>query len=130
MGRGSGSTAPTVALITAICLLWIYPYCFFHQASTGTSHYVALPDFEHGSSSPSPALCDAHLLHAAVTGQETGAGTKAGLSLQSVPPPATLCEQFWGSRHHELSGTLLPGSRSASLASSNKLHSLYAVYQI
>lgn len=128
MGRGSGSTAPTIALIAAICLLWVYPFCLFHQASTGAYHHITSPDFDHDSSPP--ALCDVHLLHAAVTGQETGADTKVGLSLRSFPPSTTVCEQFWGVRHHKLSGALLSGSRSASLASSNKLHILYVVYQI
>ncbi|PWB78344.1 MAG: hypothetical protein C3F08_08735 [Candidatus Methylomirabilota bacterium] len=128
MGRGSGSTAPTVALIAAICLLWVYPFCLFHQASTGGYHRMTSPDFDHDSSSP--ALCDAHLLHAAVTGQETGADTRAGLSLHSVPPATILHAQFWHVKHRELSGIALSGSWSASFASSNKLHILYTVYQI
>lgn len=128
MGRGSGSTAPTVALIAAICLLWVYPFCLFHQVSTVAYQRVTSSDFDHSSSSP--VLCDAHLFHAAVTGQETGANVKASLSLHSYPPSTTACEQFWGVRHHELSGALLSGSRFASLASSNTLHSLYAVYRV
>jgi hypothetical protein len=117
-----------VALIVAICLLWVYPFCLFHQASTAAYQYVTSSESEHGSASP--AICDAHLFQAAITGQETGADAKVGLGLHSFPPSTTLREQFWMVRHHELSGVLLFGSRSASLASSNKLHSLYAVYQI
>lgn len=128
MGRGSGSTAPTVALIAAICLLWVYPLCLLHQVDIFTYHYVAPSASSHSSSSP--AACDAHVLHAVVTGQETGADTKAGLSLCSVPPSTTLREQLWGVRRHELNGALLPGSWSASLVTSNKLRILYAVYQI
>ncbi len=128
MGRGFGSTAPTVALIAAISLLWVYPFCLFHQASTVAYHRVTSPDFDH-SSSP-PAICDAHLFHAAVTGQETGADAKIGLSLQSIPLSTTLCERFRVVRHHELSGALLSDFRPASLSSSNRLHILYAVYQI
>lgn len=128
MGRGSGSTAPTVALIAAISLLWAYPFCLFHQASTAAYHYADSSEFDHGSSPP--ALCDAHVLHAVVTVQEVGADTKAGLSLHSFPPSTTLREQFWVVRHYELSGALPPGLSSASLASSARLHSLYAVYQI
>ncbi|MCZ7626500.1 MAG: hypothetical protein C3F12_01610 [Candidatus Methylomirabilota bacterium] len=128
MGRGFGSTAPTVALIAAICLLWVYPFCLFHQAGTVAYRYVASSEFDHGSSPP--ALCDAHVLHAVVTGQEVGADTKAGLSLQSFPPSTTPREQFWVVRHYELSGALPSGLSSVSLASSVRLHSLYAVYQI
>lgn len=128
MERGSGSTAPTVAFIAAICLLWVYPYCFFHQANTATYQRATSSDSDHSSSIP--ALCDAHLFHAAVTGQETGVDAKAGLSLHSVPPSTTLREQFWDVRHHELSGVLLPGSRLISPSSSHKLHIFYAVYQI
>lgn len=120
MGRGSGSTARTVALIAAICLLWVYPFCLFHQAGTIAYHRVTSPDFDH-SSSP-PAICDAHLFHAVVTGQETGADAKIGLSLHSFPPSTMLGKQFRVVRHHELSGALL--------SSSNRLHILYAVYQI
>lgn len=128
MGRGSGSTAPTVALIAAICVLWVYPYCVFHQASTATYQHATSSDSDHSSSVP--ALCDAHLFHAAVTGQETGADVKAGLSLHGVPPSTTLCERFWVVRHHELSGVLLSGSRLISPSSAHKLHIFYAVYQI
>lgn len=128
MGRGSGSTAPTVALIAAICLLWVYPFCLFHQVSTATYQRVTSSDFDHGSSIP--ALCDAHLFHAVVTGQEAGADVKSGLSIRISPPSTTLCERFWVIRHHELSGALLSGLPSASPSSSNKLHMLYAVYQI
>lgn len=128
MERGSGSTAPTVALIAAISLLWVVPFCLFHQASTLTYQNVVSHDSNHGSSSP--ALCDAHVLHAAVAGQETGADTKAGLGLRSFPPSTALRGQFSNVRRHELSGIRLSGFRSASPASSNKLHSLYAVYQI
>ena len=117
-----------MALIAAVCLLWVYPFCLFHQVSTVAYQRVASPDFDHGSSPP--AICDAHLLHAAVTGQETGADVRAGLSLHSVPLSTTLCERFWVVRRHELSGALLPDIRSASLSSSNKLYMLYAVYQI
>ena len=128
MGRGSGSTAPTVALIAAICVLWVYPFCLVHQVTTVAYQRIASPASDHSSSSP--VLCDAHVLHAVVAGQGAGVGEKAGLSHRSYPPSTTVCEQFWGVRHHELSGALLPGFRSASFASSNKLHSLYAVYQI
>lgn len=128
MGRGSESTAPTVALIAAICLLWVYPFCLFHQVTTVADQRIASPASDHNSSSP--VLCDAHVLHAVVAGQETGVGEKAGLGHRSYPPSTTVCEQFWGVRYHELSGALLPGSPSGSLASSNTLHSLYAVYRI
>lgn len=128
MGRGSGSTAPTVAFIAAISLLWVYPFCLFHQASTVAYHRVTSPDSDHGSSPP--AICDAHLFQAAVTGQETGADAKIGLSLHSFPPSTMLCKQFWVVRHHELSSALLSDLRPASLSSSNRLHILYAVYQI
>src|SRR5574337_1633409 len=125
MERGSGSTARTVALIAAICLLWVYPFCLFHQVSTVGYQRVTSSDFDHGSSPP--ALCDAHLFHAVITGQETGADAKTGLNLHSFSLSTTLCERFWVVRHHELSGALLPGSRSVLLFSSNKLHILYAV---
>jgi hypothetical protein len=128
MGRGFGSTAPTVALIAAICLLWVYPFCLFHQVPTVAFQRIASPESDH--SSPPPVLCDAHVLHVVVAVQGTGVGEKAGLSHRSYPLSTTVREQFWGVRHHELSGALLPGSRSALRASSNKLHSLYAVYQI
>jgi hypothetical protein len=128
MGRGSGSTAPTVALIAAICLLWVYPFCLFHQASTIAYHRVTSPDFDH-SSSP-PAICDAHLLHAVATGQETGADAKTGVSLRSEPLRAIPYERFLAVRHHELSGRVLPASRSAWLSASKELYVLYVVYQI
>ncbi len=128
MVRRSGSTAPTVAFITIICLLWVYPFCLFHQVSTVTFQYVTSSESDHGSASP--ALCDVHLFHAVATGQETGTGAKVGLSLHSVPPSITLCERFWVVKHHELSSALPPGFRLASLTSSDNLHILYAVYQI
>ena len=128
MRRGSGSAAPTVALIAAICLLWVYPFCLFHQAGTGAYHRITLLDFDHDSSPP--AICDSHLFHATVTGHATGADAKNAHSLHRVSPSTTLCAQFWSARHHELNGALLPASRSVSLASFNKLHILYAVYQI
>ena len=128
MGRGSGSISQTTALVAAICLLWVYPFCLFHEASAATSARVITSDLDHGSSPP--AVCDAHLFYAAVSGQETAAGAKAGAgpriqSLRAVPH-----ERFSIVSQHELAAGFLPASRSAPLASSKELYILYAVYQI
>lgn len=128
MGRGFGSTAPTVALIAAISLLWVFPFCLFHQAGTATYRFVTPTQSDHGSSPP--AICGAHLFHAAVTGQETGADARVGLSIRISPPSTILCERLWVVRRLALSGASLPGLPAALPSSSNKLYSLYAVYQI
>lgn len=124
MGRGSGSVAPTMALITAICLLWVYPFCLFHQASATAYQHVASSDLDH-SSSP-PTLCDDYHLYAASNGHVTGAGT----SLRSEVLRAIPYERFSAVKQHVLADSLLPASRSVSLPSSKELYVLYVVYQI
>lgn len=127
MGRGSGSTAPTVALITVICLLWVSPFCLFHQASAVAYQRVTSSDLDH-SSSPL-AFCDDSHLYAASNSQVAG-GAKAGIGLHIEALRAIPHERFSAARHHELSSALLSGSRAALLSSSNKLQILYMVYQI
>ncbi|MDD5559918.1 hypothetical protein [Candidatus Methylomirabilis sp.] len=128
MGRGSGSLAPTMALITAICLLWVYPFCLFHQVSAVAYQRVTLSDFDHSSSHP--LLCDGHQLYAALSGQETGAGAKAGISLRTEPLQAIPHERFSAVRRQEPTGPLLLAFRSAALSSSKELYVLNVVYQI
>ena len=128
MGRGSGSISQAMALVAAICLLWVYPLCLFHEVSAASSSRVITSDLDHGSSPP--AVCDAHLFYAAVSGQETAAGAKAGVSLRIEPLRAILHERFSVISQHELAAGFLPASRSAPLASSKELYILYAVYQI
>ena len=128
MGRGSGSISQAMALIAAVFLLWDYPICLFHEVSAGAAQRVVTSDLDHGSSPP--AVCDDHLLYAALSGQETGVGAKAGISLRIEPLRAIPCERFLAVRRHELTGPLLPASRSASLSASKALYILYAVYQI
>ncbi|GEM_PF-2027868 len=128
MGRGSGSIARTMALIAAICLLWVYPFCFFHQASAVAYQHVTSSDLDHRSSPP--VACDDSHLYAVSSGQVTSAGAKAGVSLRIEPLRAIPCERFLAVRRHELTGPLLPASRSASLSASKALYVLYVVYQI
>jgi hypothetical protein len=128
MGLGSGSTARTMALITAVCLLWVYPFCLFHQASASAFQRVIPSDLDHSSSSL--VLCDDSHLDTASSSSVTGAGGKAGLGLYGFAPSTIPCEHFSVIRIHELTGSLFPASRSASLIPSTKLHILYAVYQI
>lgn len=128
MGRGSGSIARTIALIATICLLWVYPFCLFHQVGAVAYQRITSSDLDHDSSPP--ALCDGHQLYAALSGQETGAGAKAGVGLRSEPLRIISHEQFSAARRHELTGALLPASRSASLSASKALYMLYVVYQI
>ncbi|MBZ0158979.1 hypothetical protein [Candidatus Methylomirabilis sp.] len=124
MGRGSGSIVPTIALITVICLLWVYPFCLFHQASAAAYQRDPSSDLDHGSSPP--ALCDDSHLYAASNSQVAGADTKAGISLRIEPLRAIPRERFSAVRRHELTDLLLPASRSTSKA----LRMLYVVYQI
>jgi hypothetical protein len=124
MGLGSGSVAPTMALITAICLLWVYPFCLFHQVSADAYQRTTLSDLDHSSSHP--VLCDDYHLYAASNGHVTGAGT----SLRTEPLQAIPYERFSAVKQHALVDSLLPASRSASLSSSKELYVLYVVYQI
>ena len=128
MGRGSGSISQAMALVAAICLLWVYPLCLFHEVSAAASSRVITSDLDHGSSPP--AVCADHLLYAAVNGQETAVGAKAGVSLRIEPLRAISHEQSSAVRRHELAGALRPASRSASLSASKELYVLYVVYQI
>lgn len=128
MGRGSGSIASTIALIAAICLLWVYPFCLVHQVSAAAYQRVTSSDLDHGSSPP--VLCDGHQFYAALSGQETGVGAKAGVNLRIESLRAIAHERFSAVGRHELTGALLPASRSASLSASKALYMLYVVYQI
>jgi len=117
-----------MALIAAVCLLWDYPICLFHEVSAVAYQRVTSSELDHGSSPP--AVCDDHQLYAALSGQETGAGSKTGISLRIEPLRVIPHERFSTVRRHELAGPLLPASRSASLSASKALYILYAVYQI
>lgn len=128
MGRVSGSVTQTMALIVAICLLWVYPFCLFHEVSVVAYQRVITSDLDRGSSPA--AVCDYHLLYAAVIGQDTATGAKAGASLRIPHLPAIPYERFSAVRRNELAGALLPATRSASLSSSKELYVLYVVYQI
>lgn len=128
MGRRSGSIAQTMALIAAVCLLWVYPICLFHEVSAGASQGVITSDLYHGSSSP--AICDDHQLCAVLSGLETDISANSGVSLQIEPLRAIPHEWFSVVRRRELAGAFLPASRSASLSASKELYMLYAVYQI
>ena len=128
MGRGSGSITQTMALIAAVCLLWVYPICLFHEGSAGATQGVSTSDLYHGSSSP--ALCDDHQICAALSGRETDISANSGVSLRIEPLRVLPHEWFSVVRRRELAGPLLPASRSASLSASKGLCVLYAVYQI
>lgn len=127
MGRGSGSITQTMALIAAICLLWVYPFCLFHEVSTGVEQRVTTSDLDHGSSPP--AVCDAHLLNAAVIDQETDISAKAGVSIRIPHRPAVLHDQFSGVRRYARFASH-PIPRSPSPVRSKELYVLHAVYQI
>jgi hypothetical protein len=117
-----------MALITAICLLWVSPLCLFHQASAVAYHRVTLSDLNHDSSSLT--LCDDSHLYTASNSHVAGAGTKAGTNLRIEPLRAILHEQFSATGGHEPTGSVFPASRSASLPSSKELYVLNVVYQI
>lgn len=128
MGRGSGSIASTIALITAICLLWVSPLCLLHQVSAGAYQRVTLSALHHGASSP--AFCDDAHLYAASNSRVAGTGAKAGINLRIEPLQTTTHEPLSAVRGHELTGPVFPMSRSASLAASKALYVLKVVYQI
>lgn len=128
MERGSGSIAPTIALITAICLLWVSPICLFHQASAVAYQRVTLSDPHHGSSALT--LCDDSHLYAASNSHVAGAGAKTDINLRIEPLRTISHEQFSATGGHEPVGSVFPASRSALLASSKELYVLNVVYQI
>lgn len=128
MGRGTGSISPTMALLTAICLLWVYPFCLFHQASVVAYQRVTSSD-SNPNSSP-PVLCDDHQLCVALSGHKVTAAAKAGLDLRHKTLQVILHERFLTvGRHAPMCGGL-HGVCSVSLSPPKALHVLYAVYQI
>ena len=128
MGRGSGSIAPTMALITAICLLWVSPICLLHQVSAGAYQLVILSDPHHGSSAL--ALCDDSHLYAASNSHAADTGAKAGINPRIEPLRVISHEPLSAVKGYEPTGFVFPASRSASLSASKELYVLNVVYQI
>ena len=79
MGLGSGPITQTMVFITAVCLLWVYPICLFHEVSAGAAQGVITSVFYHGSSSP--ALYDDHQICTSLSGRETDISANSGVSL-------------------------------------------------
>lgn len=128
MGQGSGPIASTVALIVAICLLWVYPFCLVHQANAAAYQRVIPSNSTHDSSPLAP--CDDSHLYVTSNSQVSNAGAKAGIGHQVESLRAVPREQCSFAGRHTLTGPLFPASRSASLSPSKGLYALYVVYQI